>query len=101
MRKVGLIVLLLINCACVLAQTQSPVTGPPPTPSIHPNTVESSPMLIAKKDAPGREQSTALEVNTIADNLANDSSYSRFYKAVQKAGLKDYTFMEKVIEEIF
>lgn len=89
MIRFALVLLLLINTVLVFGQNQTPVTGPPPPPNIHPNTVESSPMLIAKKDAPGRLKTVKLEANNIGENIANDNSYSRFYKAVQQAGLSE------------
>ena|ERR1700761_6030388 len=87
MKKQVLLVLFLLNACTLFAQIQSTAPVTPDVSNIKPNTTSSAPVKASHKLA-------KLPSSNIIDDLTQEKSFSKFFKALQVAGLTE-TFKSK------
>jgi len=90
MRKTILFALLIFNTIALFAQT-APIT--PPVTTVRPTTVNSAPASKPNPNnpfaRPDKDKAAMLPGNTISDNIANMKTFTKFYNALQIAGLTE------------
>ena len=90
MKKQALLVIFILSACSVLAQTTvtPTVTNPnvtPPVSSIMPNTVNSTPV----QSSANKLKRGIVLANTITENVEKAKTFSKFFKAIQTAGLTE------------
>jgi len=90
MKKQALLVIFMLGAFPVFAQTTVTPTATgsnitPPVSSIHPNTVNSTPV----QSSPNKLKRGIVIANTITENVAKTTTLSKFFNAMQTAGLTE------------
>jgi uncharacterized surface protein with fasciclin (FAS1) repeats len=88
MKKQVLLALLLLNACTLFAQIQSAAPVTPDVSNVKPNTTTSAPVKTS------RNKPAKLPSSNIIDELTQEKSFSKFFKALQVAGLTE-TFKSK------